>query len=158
VTAWWHYQTCNKVLLTSLIRRWYNKNWWTTQSCNNIVISWLYRTCWNNRVTSLIISTMLLQIVNSLFQTCWQLGTSSANNTRCWRLVARLATFFYACSAHCLLFFNHLEHRFSTAYGEFNVSLQRNRSCWFGELFIFLSLKHQSNLVGVTRFTAGYFV
>jgi hypothetical protein len=39
--------------------------------------------------TSLIISTILLQIVNSLFQTCWQLGTSSANAT-CWRLLADL--------------------------------------------------------------------
>jgi hypothetical protein len=39
----------------------------TTQGCNNIVISWLYRTCWNNLATSLIISTRLLQIVNSLF-------------------------------------------------------------------------------------------
>jgi hypothetical protein len=63
----------------------------TTQGCNNTAISWLYRTCSNNLVTSLIISTRLLQIVNSLFQTCWQLGTSSANTT-CWRLVGRLAT------------------------------------------------------------------
>jgi hypothetical protein len=43
----------------------------TTQGCNNTAISWLYRTCWNNLVTSLIISTRLLQIVNSLFQTCY---------------------------------------------------------------------------------------
>jgi hypothetical protein len=56
----------------------------TTQGCNNIVISWLYRTCWNNLVTSLVISTKLLQIVNSLFQTCWQLGTNSAGTT-CWQ-------------------------------------------------------------------------
>jgi hypothetical protein len=64
----------------------------TTQGCNNIVIiSWLYRTCWNNFATSLIIQQGCLQIVNSLFQTCWQLGTSSANTT-CWRLVGRLAT------------------------------------------------------------------
>jgi hypothetical protein len=33
----------------------------------------------------------LRQVVNSLFYTCWQLGTSSANTT-CWRLVGRLAT------------------------------------------------------------------
>jgi hypothetical protein len=39
----------------------------------------------------MIISTRLLQVVNSLFQTCWQLGTSSANTTW-WRLVGRLAT------------------------------------------------------------------
>jgi hypothetical protein len=91
--AWWNYQTCYKVVLTSLIQSWYNKNVTrlTTQGCNNTVISWLYRTCWNNIVTGLIISTRLLQIVHSLFQTCWQLGTSSANTT-CWRLVGRLAT------------------------------------------------------------------
>jgi hypothetical protein len=51
----------------------------------------LYWTCWNNLATNLIISTRLLQVVNSLLQTCWQLGTSSANTT-CWRLVGRLAT------------------------------------------------------------------
>jgi hypothetical protein len=65
--TWWHYQTCHKVVLTSLIQSW-------QQGCNNTAISWLCRTCWNNLVTSLIISTRLLQIVNSLFQTCWQLG------------------------------------------------------------------------------------
>jgi hypothetical protein len=43
----------------------------------------MYRTCWNNLATSLIISTRLLQVVNNLYQTCWQLGTSSANTT-CW--------------------------------------------------------------------------
>jgi hypothetical protein len=39
----------------------------------------------------MIISTRLLQVVNSLFQTCCQLGTSSANTT-CRQLVGRLAT------------------------------------------------------------------
>jgi hypothetical protein len=84
--AWWHYQTCYKVILTSLIQSWYNKNVTRliTQGCNNIVIPWLYRTCWNNLATSLIISTRLLRVVNSLFQTRWQLGTSSANTT-CWQ-------------------------------------------------------------------------
>jgi hypothetical protein len=81
-------------LLRGLILSWYNKNVTrlTTQGCNNIVISWLYRIRWNNLATSLIISTSLLQVVNCLLQTCWQLGTSSANTT-CWRLiVGRLAT------------------------------------------------------------------
>jgi hypothetical protein len=55
-----------------------------------LYLIWLHRTCWNNLATNLI-STRLLQVVNSLFQTCWQLGTSSANTT-CWRLVGRLAT------------------------------------------------------------------
>ena len=63
----------------------------TTRGCNNIVISWLYLTYWNKFATSLIVSTRLLQVVNSLFQTCWQLGTSSENTT-CWRFVGRLAT------------------------------------------------------------------
>jgi hypothetical protein len=87
------YQTCCKVVLTSLIQSRYNKNVTRlrTQCCNNIVIWWLYRTCWNNLATIMIVSTRLLQVVNSLFQTCWQLGTSSANTT-CWRLVGRLAT------------------------------------------------------------------
>jgi hypothetical protein len=69
--AWWHYQTCSKVVVTSLIQSLYNKNVTrlTTQGCNNIVISWLYRTCWNNLATSLIISTRLLQVVNSLLTT-----------------------------------------------------------------------------------------
>jgi hypothetical protein len=42
--------TCSKVVLTSLIQSWYNKNVTrlVMQGCNNIVISWLYRTCWNN--------------------------------------------------------------------------------------------------------------
>jgi hypothetical protein len=68
------------------------------QGCDNIVISWLYWTCSNNLATSLIISTRLLQVVNSLFHTCWQLGTSSANTT-CWRLVGRLAT---RCEIFCM--------------------------------------------------------
>ena len=60
-----------------MIQSWYNKNVTslTTQGCNNIAISWLYRTCWNNLATSPIIATRLLQVVNGLFQTCWQLGT-----------------------------------------------------------------------------------
>ena len=76
---------------TSLVQPWYNKNVTrlTTQCCNNIFISWLYQTCWSNLATSLIISTRLLPIVNSLLHTCWQLGSSSANTT-CWRLVGRL--------------------------------------------------------------------
>jgi hypothetical protein len=87
--AWWNYQTCHKVALTSLIQSWYNKNVTrlTTQGCNNIMISWLLETCWNNLARSLIISSRLLQIVHSLFQEL----TSSANTT-CWQLVGRLAT------------------------------------------------------------------
>jgi hypothetical protein len=75
--AWRHYQTCYKVVLTSLIQSRYNNNVTrlTTQGCNNTVVTWLYRTCWNNLAKSLIISTRLL---TALFQTCWQLGTSSA--------------------------------------------------------------------------------
>jgi hypothetical protein len=93
--GWWHHQTCHKVVLISLIQSWHNKNVTrlTTQKngSNHIVTSWVYRTCWNNFATNLIISTRLLQVVSSLFHTCWQLGTSSADTT-CWRLVGRLAT------------------------------------------------------------------
>jgi hypothetical protein len=76
------------------VQSWYNKNVTrlTTQGCSNIVLSWLYWTCWNNLATSLIISTRLLQVVNRLFQTCWQLGTSRAKTT-CWRLATRCETF-----------------------------------------------------------------
>jgi hypothetical protein len=112
--TWRHYQTCYKVVLTSLIQSWYNKNVTrlTTQGCNNIVITWLYptlleqppcnksdndvcdvtlsvhphRASWQVSLATVgiepatfgIIPTRLLQVVNSLFQTCWKLGTSSA--------------------------------------------------------------------------------
>jgi hypothetical protein len=61
----------------------------TTQGCNNTAIS------------IMTVSDLLEQpcnkpdninkVVNSLFQTCWQLVTSSAQTT-CWRLVDRLVT------------------------------------------------------------------
>ena len=59
----------------------------------------MYRTCWNNLATNLI-----MYISTRLLQTCWQLGTSSANTT-CWRLIGRLvagiepATLRFRCSA-----------------------------------------------------------
>jgi hypothetical protein len=79
--AWWHYQPCYKIVLTSLLQPWYNKDVTrlSTQGCNNLVISSMSQTCQNNLATSLIISTKLLQVVNKLFQTCWQLVTSRAN-------------------------------------------------------------------------------
>ena len=91
--AWCHYQICYKVVPTSLIQSRYNKKVtrFTTQGCNSIVISWLYRTYWNNLATTLIMPSSLLQVVNSSFQTCWQLGTSAVNTT-CWWLAGRLAT------------------------------------------------------------------
>jgi hypothetical protein len=68
-----------------VIQPWYNK--YVARLPTQLVIR-LYRAYWNNLATSLIILTRLLQVVNSLFQTCWQLGTSSADvNTTCWRLV-----------------------------------------------------------------------
>jgi hypothetical protein len=62
----------------------------------------LYRTCWNNLTSDIIrlvvtynksdnIDKVVPTVINKLFQTCWQLGTSSANTT-CWRFVGRLAT------------------------------------------------------------------
>jgi hypothetical protein len=76
--AWWHYLTCYKVVLTSLIQSWYNKNVTRliTQGCYNnlyhdcigpqlitVISINCDRTCWNNLATSLIISTSLLQAV-----------------------------------------------------------------------------------------------
>ena len=87
----------------SLIQSWYNKNVTrlTTQGCSNIVIS-LLQPCRDNLVTSLITSTRLLQFVNSLFQTCWQLVASRANTT-CRRLVCRLATSCEIFTSRCVL-------------------------------------------------------
>jgi hypothetical protein len=89
--AWWHYQTCYKLVLTSLIQSWYSRTVTrlTKQGCNNIVISWLYRTCWNNLATSLIISTRLFQAVNNLWQawwhcqTCYKVGETSLIQAWC---------------------------------------------------------------------------
>jgi hypothetical protein len=70
------YQTCYKVVLTSLIQSWYNKNVTrlATQGCNNIVISRLYRTCWNNLATSLIISTRLFKLLTACSKLVDNLG------------------------------------------------------------------------------------
>ena len=52
----------------------------------------MIKTCWNSLVTGLIMPSSLLQVVNCLFQTCYNKpGTSSANTT-CWQLVNRLVT------------------------------------------------------------------
>ena len=58
---------------------------------HKVVAILLYHDCNSLVGTSLTILTRSLQVVNSLFQTCWQLVTSRANTT-CWRLVCRLAT------------------------------------------------------------------
>ena len=63
------------------------------QPCNILVISRLYQTFWNILASSLLMPpSSLLQVVNSLFQTCCNnMGTSSANTTR-WQLVNRFVT------------------------------------------------------------------
>jgi hypothetical protein len=68
-------------------------------SCNNIVISWLYRTCWNNLATSLIISTRLLQVVNSLLNllTSWDKQCEHNLLTACWQTCCKMWDF-YACT------------------------------------------------------------
>jgi hypothetical protein len=59
-------------------------------------ITRLLQPCVDNLVTSLLYHG--LQVVNSLFQTCYnKLGTSNANTT-CWQLVCRLVT---ACLQTC---------------------------------------------------------
>ena len=54
----------------------------------NIVISWLYRTCWNNHAKSLIISTRLLQAVQT---TCDKLDDNLGQAVRTQRLDSLLA-------------------------------------------------------------------
>jgi hypothetical protein len=70
----WYYQTCCKVVPTSLIQSWHN-NIVTTlchQHCNILVYHDCIRlNCSNNLVTNLIMPSSLLQVVNSLFQTCY---------------------------------------------------------------------------------------
>jgi hypothetical protein len=68
------------------------------QPCvDNLVTSLLYHGCNKHvstcsLVTTLIMPSSLLQVVNSLFQTCYnKLGTSSASTT-CWQLVNRRVT------------------------------------------------------------------
>ena len=67
----------------------------TTQGCNNISYTLyhdcLYQSCRENLVTSLIVPSNLLQVVNSLFQTSWNKATSSANTT-CQQIVTTLAS------------------------------------------------------------------
>jgi hypothetical protein len=93
------YRTCWINLVTSLIMIflcWCNC---TQVNMMLVMLLWVYihtgqawKICPATVGIEPIISTRLfIQIVNSLFQTCWQLGTSSANTT-CWRLVGRLAT------------------------------------------------------------------
>jgi hypothetical protein len=57
------------------------------QACNG-------PTCQNNLATSLIISTRLLQLANKLFQTSWQLVTSSANTSWYWSFYFSYWSFF----------------------------------------------------------------
>jgi hypothetical protein len=114
--AWWHYQTCYKLVLTSLIQSWYSRTVTrlTKQGCNNIVISWLYRTCRNNLATSLIISTRLFQAVNNLWQAWWHYQT-------CYKVVlTRLIQSWYNINVTML-----------TTQGCNNVVISRlYRTCW----------------------------
>jgi hypothetical protein len=77
------------------IQSWYNKNETrlTAQGWNNIVISWLYI---GHVQTSPIISTRLLQVVNSLFQT-WDKQCEHNLLTACWQTCYKMWDF-YACS------------------------------------------------------------
>ncbi len=61
-------------------------------NCNIFGMSRLYQTCWNNLATSLIMSSSLLQVVNSLFQTCCNNMGTSSENTTCWQLLNRFVT------------------------------------------------------------------
>jgi hypothetical protein len=62
-------------------------------SCNKVVVNPISG-CVRNVCPQLLYQQELLQVDNSLFQTCWQLGTSSGNTT-CWRLVERKTCYIY---------------------------------------------------------------
>ena len=65
----------------------------TTRCCNNIFISWLCRSCWNNLVTSQIVSSSMLQVFNNLFQQlAVQTQPDNSLRTDLLRLVCRLVT------------------------------------------------------------------
>jgi hypothetical protein len=70
-----YYQSCCKVVPTSPIQSWY-KNIVITlcrQPCNILVISWLYQTVLEQpcNKSDNAINVTVLQVVNSLFQTCY---------------------------------------------------------------------------------------
>ena len=96
--------TCNKLVdIVRIVTRLFQQGCYNhditilLQPCVvNLVTFLLYYDCIrlvrNNLVTSLIMLSSLLQVVNNLFQTCDnKLGPSSANTT-CWQLVNRLVT------------------------------------------------------------------
>ena len=94
------------------------QGWWH-KVVTILLSSWLYRTCWNNLATSLILSTMLLQVLNSLLQTCWQLdlGTSSA----CWQTCYKMWDFcVYTCVQNLLtiILTYHIDFTFWLSSGE----------------------------------------
>ena len=74
--------TCNNLVdIIRLVTRLFQ------QSCYNHDITILLQPC-----VVLIMSSSFLEVVNNLFQTCYnKLGTSSANTT-CWQFVNRLVT------------------------------------------------------------------
>jgi hypothetical protein len=81
----------------------------TTQGCNNIVISWLYRTCWNNLVTSLILSTRLLQLVPNL-STTWDKQCEHNLLTAWWQTCYKMRDFYVCSSDDYLLLLVHSAH------------------------------------------------
>ena len=71
---------------------------WLVTSCQQVWIKllttcnscWCYQTCY--RYLLLIMSSSLLQVVNNLFQTCYNKSGTSSANTTCWQLENRLVT------------------------------------------------------------------
>ena len=98
-------QGCSNKAVTIMIQQYCG----TTLCCQPCITFLLYHDCIrlvskNNLITSLIMPSSLLQVVNNLFQTCYnKLGTSSANTT-CWQLVNRLVTTcLQTCNNLCIL-------------------------------------------------------
>jgi hypothetical protein len=69
-----------------------------------LYISWLYQTCWNNLATSLIISTRLSQVVNSLFQILRVVRSAGEGVPWPWGSPMRIVffhTLFLSCTGNC---------------------------------------------------------
>ena len=65
--TWRKYQTCYKVVLTTLIQTCCNKvvTNLTTRDCEKIVLSSLHQSCWNNFVTNLISPSICYKLLTT---------------------------------------------------------------------------------------------
>ena len=71
-------------------------------------MSWLYQTCYNNLVTSLVVSTRLLGAVNTLLQICSRFETSSTSTF--WQTCYKMLDSF---KIHNIIFHNNAINLFT---------------------------------------------